>query len=164
MSDVKSVRPPKPVEVIFYDANGEPFTKTLVYDLNAFAELEELFGSVDEAMTAMEKGSIKAVRALLWAGLIHAHLDDNDQPTLKIKEVGKWIQIPMLEGLSKKIEKALKGALPEAEVTPLAMPKAVPGKTSQRKTKTRKTMVGIGLLYFMPEPFYWADQRKSFGK
>ncbi len=127
MSDVKSIRPPKPVEVVFYEGDNE-FTKTLVYDLNAFAELEELFGSVEDAMKAMEKGSIKAVRALLWVGLIHAHLDDNDQPTLKLKDVGRWVQIPMLQELSEKIEKALKGALPEADPVPLAMPKAVPGK------------------------------------
>ncbi|MBT9168523.1 MAG: hypothetical protein DDT19_01869 [Syntrophomonadaceae bacterium] len=127
MSNAKSVRPPKPIEITFYEGENE-IVKTLVYDLNAFAELEELYGSVDEAMAAMEKGSIKAVRALLWAGLIHNHLDENDQPTLKLRDVGKWVQISMLQDLSKKIEKALKDALPEAEPAPLAMPKAVPGK------------------------------------
>ena len=45
--------------------------RTLLFDLNAFAELEERFGSMDKAFDAMQKGSLKAARTLLWAGLLH---------------------------------------------------------------------------------------------
>ena len=36
--------------------------RTLRFDLNAFAELEEKFGSMDAAFKAMKTGSLKAAR------------------------------------------------------------------------------------------------------
>ena len=43
--------------------------RTLLFDLNAFAELEDKFGSLDQAFQKMQQGSVKATRTLLWAGL-----------------------------------------------------------------------------------------------
>lgn len=82
----------------------------LKYDLNAFAELEEHFGTLDAAMEQMQKGSIKAFRIILWAGLIHE--DEN----LTIKQVGAMIDLPTLYDLTKKIEEAMGDALPEPDL------------------------------------------------
>lgn len=45
--------------------------RTLLFDLNAFAELEDKFGSLDQAFQKMQQGSVKATRTLLWAGLLY---------------------------------------------------------------------------------------------
>ena len=38
--------------------------RTLLFDLNAFAELEDKFGSLDQAFQKMQAGSVKATRTL----------------------------------------------------------------------------------------------------
>ena len=40
------------------------------YDLNAFAEMEEMFGSMEAAQERLQGGSMKDVRTVLWLGLI----------------------------------------------------------------------------------------------
>jgi hypothetical protein len=87
----------------------------LKFDLNAFAEIEELYGSVDRAMDALEKGSIKALRAMLWAGLIHEELDDNGNPTITPRQVGSLINVADLPMLTEKIGEAMNLDLGEDE-------------------------------------------------
>lgn len=79
----------------------------LKFDLNAFAELEEAYGNIEEALKAMEKGSIKALRAVLWAGLIHE--DEN----LTQKDVGALIGLTDLEDLAKSLSTAMQSHLPQ---------------------------------------------------
>lgn len=80
---------------------------TIKFDLNSFAELEERFGSVDEAMKKLQDGSIKGIRTLLWCGLVH----ENDK--LTEKEVGAMVNIQDLEGLTAALTGALGSSLPE---------------------------------------------------
>lgn len=87
--------------------------RSIKYDLNAFAELEEHYGSVDKAMEELEQGSIKAVRVMLWAGLIHEELDDKGIPMITPKLVGSWIGIGDLEELSTKIYAAMESVAPK---------------------------------------------------
>lgn len=82
-------------------------SRELKYDLNAFIELEERYGSVDAALRAMEQNSIKAVRLVLWAGLIH------EDPDLTEKEVGSLVQLYDLEELSETLGKAMMSDLPD---------------------------------------------------
>lgn len=84
-------------------------TRTLRFDLNAFAELEDNFGTIDEALAAMEKGSIKALRAVLWAGLVH------EDEELTIKSVGSLITLADLPKLTDSINKAIMGAVPDVK-------------------------------------------------
>ena len=81
--------------------------RTLKYTLNSFAEMEDRYGTVDDGLKAMEKGSIKAVRFMLWAGLIH---EDED---LTEKEVGAMIEIADLQELSKQMNKVMSADLPD---------------------------------------------------
>lgn len=87
--------------------------RNLKFDLNAFAELEELYGSVDGAMEALEKGSIKALRAVLWAGLIHEELDEGGVPKITPQQVGSMVDISSLETLTDKINEAMQADLGE---------------------------------------------------
>lgn len=89
--------------------------RRLKFDLNSFAELEELFGGVEDAMKALDKGSIKALRAIVWAGLLHDNMDERGNATLSLKEVGAWIDIKDLPHFSEKLGKALAEALPQEE-------------------------------------------------
>ena len=83
--------------------------RTLLFDLNAFIELEEKFGTVDKALTALSEGSVKALRALLWAGLLHE--DDK----LTEKAVGALIGLGDLQEVAQAINDAVMSDLPEPQ-------------------------------------------------
>ena len=85
-------------------------TRTLVYDLNAFAELEEQFGSIEKAMEALEGGKIKAIIAILWAGLVH------EDESLTPKMVGSIIGLTDLQEVADALGKAISSAMPDVEV------------------------------------------------
>ncbi|TDQ39241.1 hypothetical protein [Aureibacillus halotolerans] len=84
-------------------------TRHLVFDMNAFCELEDEYGDFQEAMNKISSGSIKATRAMLWAALIH------EDETLTPKKVGAMIAPNQLEGIVTKITDAITAALPEAD-------------------------------------------------
>jgi hypothetical protein len=113
MSNVKDVR----IKTVAINLDKERFLK---FDLNAFAELEDTYGNIDDAMKAMEKGSIKAVRALLWSGLIH------EDPSLTQKDVGALIGLSDLQELSKSLTEAMGAQMPEPKAQ--KGPVAVKGK------------------------------------
>jgi hypothetical protein len=105
MSNLKDVRTVVKGEVILSDGK----VRHLVFDLNAFAELEETYGSIEGAMNQMEKGSIKALRTLLWAGLIH------EDETLTQRKVGSLINLTNLPDITKMVSASLGQAMPETE-------------------------------------------------
>jgi hypothetical protein len=102
-SNVKSVKM-KPVKLKL----GEN-EYNFILDLNAFSELEDDFGSIGELMMRVESGSIKALRAVIWAGLL------NNENAPSLKEVGSNIQISQLDELSRMIAEGMGVALPESE-------------------------------------------------
>lgn len=80
------------------------------FDLNAYCELEDIYENISDAFEAMEKGSMKAIRALLYAGL------KEDDETLTLKEVGRLISsIKDLTSVSEKIMEAFEASTPEKE-------------------------------------------------
>ena len=83
--------------------------RNILFDLNAFSELEEIYGSMDAAFKAMQTGSMKAARTLLWAGLLH------EDESLTVKQVGAMVTMPTLESVMDSISKALLDAMPEGE-------------------------------------------------
>ena len=83
--------------------------RTLRFDLNAFAELEEKFGSMDAAFHAMQKGSLKAARSLLWAGLLH------EDETLTERKVGGMVTLANMSGIMDSITSALTAAMPDGD-------------------------------------------------
>lgn len=86
--------------------------RILKFDLNSFAELEERYGSVEDAMLVLQSGTIKGIRTLLWCGLIH------DDEQLTERQVGAMIGIGDLAELSEKLTDAMSTALPAVEVPP----------------------------------------------
>lgn len=84
-------------------------TLHLHYNLNAFAELEEAYGSVDGAMQALSDGSVKAILNVLRAGLLH----ENEELTLK--EVGKLFDLSQIKQVGELINTAITEAVPKNE-------------------------------------------------
>lgn len=112
MSDVAKVKR----QPVYIELDGKQ--RQLKYTLNSFAEMEEKYGSVDAALKAMEDGSIKAVRFMLWIGLMH---DDED---LTEKQVGGMIELSDLEELSKKMNETMSLDLPDKKETATTSPNA----------------------------------------
>lgn len=102
MANLKDVKT-EPVKITLLDG----VERTLRFTLNAMAELEDKYGSVDAAFAELDKGSIKAVRFILWAGLMH------EDPNLTEQQVGNLIDIQYMQELMNSVETALDTDLPE---------------------------------------------------
>lgn len=102
MGNVADIRP-KPVKVMLDKE------RTLLFDLNAFACLEEEYGSIDAALDALAKGKVKALRAILWAGLVH------EDESLTIKDVGKLFTLADLQRVAEAVNEALSQVMPQPE-------------------------------------------------
>jgi len=86
LADVKN----KTVKITLNDG----VERTIKFTLNALAELEDKFGSVQAAFDKLEKeNSMKALRAILWAGFLH------ESPNLTEREVGNLIDIAYMTEL-----------------------------------------------------------------
>lgn len=101
MSNVRDIKS-RNNTIVLSDGN----TYTLRYTLNALAELEDRYGSVDAAFEAMNKNSIKAIRCVLWAGLIA------EQPDLTEMQVGALIDTDTITELMGSVEQAMAGDMP----------------------------------------------------
>jgi len=95
----------------------------LKYDLNAFARLEDLYGSITAVFDALQSGSARAVRDLLWAGLVH------EDKELKPEDVGAWVGFAGIKELTELIMEATQIALPEEPAE--KPPEAAPAKTAE---------------------------------
>ena len=91
--------------------------RTLLYDFNAFIELEEIYGDINKAFKGLEQMKMRPIRDMIWAGLIHE--DENLTP----KQVGKMLNMANMQEIAAKIVEALGISLPE--------PEAKPGKTGE---------------------------------
>ena len=96
--------------------------RELHFDLNAFAELEKRFGSINVAMDRLQDGRIGDLRVILWAALIHDQVlefdEDTGEPTkygITPYEVGKWVSLDNMKEVSDVLGEVLGGSLPEEE-------------------------------------------------
>ena len=81
--------------------------RELLYTLNALAEMEERYGSVEECFKALESNSIKAIRFTIWAGLLHT------EENLTEQQVGNLIDVACLNNIVGTVTGALASDLPE---------------------------------------------------
>jgi len=91
------------------------------FDLNAFAEMERLYGDMDKANDALSKGSMADIRKILWLGLIwdEAILDeDTGEPikyTITPYQVGGWLNTTNMKKVIGDLTAAINGSLPKEE-------------------------------------------------
>lgn len=90
--------------------------RSLKFTLNALAELEDKFGSVEAAFNKLEKeNSMKALRAVLWVGFLH------ESPNLTELEVGNLIDIAYMQDLVDSLSDAFESDMvsePKGEEVP----------------------------------------------
>lgn len=96
MSNLRDVKPA--VKTITLSDGVE---REIKYTLNAMAELEDRYGSIQAAFEKLDEGSIKAARFILWAGLLHT------EEGLTEMQVGNLIDIKCLNELMKSMGDAL---------------------------------------------------------
>jgi hypothetical protein len=101
MSKVKDVKS-SPIKVTLTDG----VERELRFTLNAMAELEDKYGSVEKAFNALEENSIKALRFILFVGLM---ADDTD---LTEQQVGNLIDMQSMETLMAALTEAFGNDMP----------------------------------------------------
>jgi K+/H+ antiporter YhaU regulatory subunit KhtT len=92
--------------------------RELVFTLNAMAELEERYGEVQKAFDALDAGSFKAIRCVLWAGLLHS--DEN----LTEMQVGKLIDMTTIQTVIDSMTSAMSENLPANDEAVVGIPNA----------------------------------------
>ena len=100
--------------------------RTVFYDFNAYAELEEQFGSLDKMFKRIEKPTLKDLQKLLWAGLLHELPDpvnedgktvyyDGNEP-FTVHKVGKILHgIKDLAQINLAVFQAIAEAMPQGK-------------------------------------------------
>ncbi|MEK4273134.1 MULTISPECIES: hypothetical protein [Paenibacillus] len=86
--------------------------RNIVFDLNAFIELEEIYGTHKQAVDALQKGGLKHIRAWLWAGLVH---EDKGLTQEKVGSMFSYSDPEIILEISDKILRAASGNLPETK-------------------------------------------------
>lgn len=106
MSNVKDIKS-KEVKITLNDG----VERTLKFDLNAMAELEDKYGTVDAAFEQLDKNSIKALRFILWAGLVH------EDASLTEMQVGSLIDMKLMQEVAGTLGKAFEADMPTVQQT-----------------------------------------------
>lgn len=75
--------------------------RNIKIDLNTFADLEEVYGSKDEAVDAIQSGSFKAIRTFLWLCLVH------EDEALTERDVGAMMTPDNIMEVTKTIQNAV---------------------------------------------------------
>lgn len=122
MAKVSAVK--RNVEIATIELGGR--VRELRFDMNAFAELENRFGTIDAAMDALSSGQMGQVKIVLWAGLIHDEVEAFDEVTgepiaynITPYQVGGWVENPsMLTEVAQLVGKAMSFSMPNPEDLP----------------------------------------------
>ncbi len=132
------------------------------FDLNAFAEMEKIYGSMEAANEALSRGTMQDIRKILWLGLIHdqAVLDEvTGEPikyNLTVYQVGKWLTPSNMKEVMQKLMDAINGSLPEdAEGKPATDNKVINMNAANAggatENLTQPPQVGTGHSTITPE-------------
>ena len=108
MSNVADVKPKKRTVDL-----GDGVEREVVLSLNAMAELEDKYGSIDNAFEKIKKGSIATIRFLLWCVLV----PDGDTD-LTEREIGKLIKLDNIQEIMTSVMDALEDQMPPSADSP----------------------------------------------
>lgn len=93
--------------------------REILFTLNAMAELEERYGTVEAAFEALESNSFKAIRCVLWAGLLHS------DESLTEKQVGNLIDVRNMQDIVESMNAAFDMNMPDNPVQDGTIPNVV---------------------------------------
>ena len=105
MADLNKVKKLEPVMITLTDG----IERELKFTLNSMAELEDRYGSVEEAFNKLESQSFKAIRFIIWAGLL------SNKPMLSEEQVGDLLDMVSITEISSKLGQALGQDLPSED-------------------------------------------------
>lgn len=108
MSNVADVKPKKRTVDL-----GDGVEREVVLSLNAMAELEDKYGSIDNAFEKIKKGSIATIRFLLWCVLV----PDGDTD-LTEREIGRLIKLDNIQEIMTSVMDALEDQMPPSTDSP----------------------------------------------
>lgn len=108
MSNVADVKPKKRTVDL-----GDGVEREVVLSLNAMAELEDKYGSIDNAFEKIKKGSIATIRFLLWCVLV----PDGDTD-LTEREIGRLIKLDNIQEIMSSVMDALEDQMPPSTDSP----------------------------------------------
>ena len=92
---------------------GDGVEREVILSLNAMADLEEKYGSIEAAFAKVQEGSVAAIRYLLWCIIV----PDGDED-LTEKEVGKLIRIDNLSEIMGNLMDVLEEQMPDGSTGP----------------------------------------------
>ncbi len=101
MSDIRAIRPVKHTIDL-----GDGVERDIEFSLNAMADLEDKYGTVEEAFNKIQDNNISAIRFLLWCLL------NNGEQEITEREVGKLINIRNLDELMTAVMDYMEEAMP----------------------------------------------------
>ena len=81
--------------------------RTLLFDLNTLADMEEEFGDIEAAMDSIATGKMKVIRKLLWYALRH------EDESLTEKQTGALVTLDIIQDLPDKLYEAMGVSMPE---------------------------------------------------
>ena len=113
MSNLRDVKP-RVTKITLNDG----IERELKFTLNAMAELEERYGDVQSAFDALDKGSIKAIRLMIWAGLL------DSEESLTEQQVGKLVDMSTVQQVIDSMSDALNADMPEKDDIAVGIPNA----------------------------------------
>ena len=108
MSNVADVKPKKRTVDL-----GDGVEREVVLSLNAMAELEDKYGSIDSAFEKIKQGSIATIRFLLWCVLVPE--GDTD---LTEREIGRLIKLDNIQEIMSSVMDALEEQMPPSTDSP----------------------------------------------
>lgn len=92
--------------------------REIKFTLNALAEIEDKYGSVDAGFAKLNEGSAKVARFILWAGLLH------NEENLTEQQVGNLIDLDCLGDIMDAMGKAIGEDMPEQNGNVRELPNA----------------------------------------
>lgn len=101
MADIQAVRPVKHTIDL-----GDGVERDIEFSLNAMADLEEKYGTIENAFEKVQSDNISAIRFLLWCLL------NNGEQEISEREIGRLINLRNLSDLMSSVMDYMEEALP----------------------------------------------------
>ena len=113
MANIQAVRPVKHTIDL-----GDGVEREIEFSLNAMADLEDKYGTIEHAFVKIQEDNISAIRFLLWCLL------NNGEQEISEREIGRLINLRNLNELMSSVmdymEEAMPGITEMAEKNPVS--------------------------------------------
>lgn len=101
MANIQAVRPVKHTIDL-----GDGVEREIEFSLNAMADLEEKYGTIEKAFVEIQENNVRAIRFLLWCLL------NNGEQEISERDVGRLINLRNLDELMTSVMDYMEEAMP----------------------------------------------------